>query len=77
VQGFLRVGVLEYVANKAGAPWQAGNRGNLAIGGNLALGNPADYSANRRGGFVAWAWGSPEQRALRRHRQLSWSGGKA
>jgi hypothetical protein len=43
-----RVEVLEYVANKAGAPWQAGHRGDLAIGGNPALGNAADYRANRR-----------------------------
>ena len=53
-----RVEVLEYVADKAGAPWQAGHRGDLAIGGNPALGNAADYSANRRGGFVASVWGS-------------------
>jgi hypothetical protein len=70
-----RVEVLEYVANKARAPWQAGHRGDLAIGGNPALGNAANYGANRRGGLVAWAWGSPEQRAFRRHPQLSSSVG--
>jgi hypothetical protein len=66
-----RVEVLENVADKAGALWQAGHRGDLAIGGNPAPGNAADYSANRRGGFVAWTWGGPVQLALRRHRQLS------
>jgi hypothetical protein len=65
-----RIEMLEYVADKAGAPWQAGHRGDLAIGGNPTLGNAADYSANRRGGFVAWTWGSSEQLALRRHREL-------
>ena len=66
-----RVEVLENVANKAGAPWQAGHCGDLAIGSNPAPGNAADYSANRRGGFVASAWGGPEQLAYRLHRQLS------
>jgi hypothetical protein len=28
-----RVEVLEYVAGKAGAPWQSGHRGDLAVGG--------------------------------------------
>jgi hypothetical protein len=66
-----RVELLEYVADKAGAPWQAGHRGDLTIRGNPALGNATDHSANRRGGLVPSAWGSPEQLALRRHRQLS------
>jgi hypothetical protein len=62
-----RVKVLEYIANKAGAPWQAGPRGDLAIGGNPALGNAADYRTNRRGDLVAWAWGGPVQRVFLRH----------
>jgi|SRR5271166_1883350 len=42
------------------------------LGGNPALGNTADYSANRRGVFVASSvWGSLEQLALRWHRQPS------
>src|SRR5450631_617465 len=47
-----RVEVLEYVADKAGAPWQAGHRGDLTIGGNPTLGNVADYCVNGRGGFA-------------------------
>jgi hypothetical protein len=66
-----RVEVLEYGADKAGAPREAGHRGDLAIGGDPALGNAADNSANRCGGFVASVWGSMEQLSLRRHRQLS------
>jgi hypothetical protein len=30
--------VLEFVANKAGAPWQAGHRGDLTIGGTQPVG---------------------------------------
>jgi hypothetical protein len=47
-----RVEVLEYFADKAGAPWQAGHRRDLTIGGNPTLGYATDYSANGRGGFV-------------------------
>jgi hypothetical protein len=60
------------VADNASAPWQAGHRGDLTIGGNPTLGYATDYSANGRGGFVTSVWGSLEQLALRRHRQL-WS----
>ena len=66
-----RVEVLEYIADKTGAPRQTGARGNLAIGGNPALGDAADYGANRRSGFVALGWGGPVQLLLRWHRQFS------
>jgi hypothetical protein len=66
-----RVEVLEYVADKAGAPWQTGHRSDLTVGGNPTLGNAADYSANRRGGFVTSVRSNLVQLALRRHRQLS------
>jgi hypothetical protein len=66
-----RFEVLEYLADKASTPRQAGHRRDLAIGGNPALGNAANYSANRRGGFLASVWCCPKQLALRRHRQLS------
>ena len=66
-----RVEVLEYAADKPGAPWQSGHSSNLAIGGHPALGNAANYGANRGGGFVTLGWGSVEQFALRRHRRLS------
>jgi hypothetical protein len=65
-----RVEVLEYVADKARAPRQAGHRSDLAIGGNPALGDAADYRANRGGG-VALGWRSLERLALQWHRQLS------
>ena len=58
------VEVLEYLADKAGSPWQAGHGGDLAIGGNPALGNTADYSVDRRRGFVALGWGHLEQPRL-------------
>ncbi len=45
--------VLKYVAHKAGTPWQAGHRGNLAIGCNPTLGDATDYGTNRRDGFIA------------------------
>src|ERR1700722_13629877 len=66
-----RVEVLEYMADKAGAPWQSGHRGDLPISGNPTLWNATDYSANRRGGFVSSVRGGLQQLALRRHRQLS------
>ena len=64
------VEVLEYLADKAGSPWQAGHGGDLAIGGNPALGNTADYSVDRRRGFVALGWGHLEQPAPQWHRQF-------
>ena len=65
-----RVEVLEYSANKAGAPWQSGHRCDLTIRGHPAFGNAADYRANRCGSFVTLGWGSVEQFALPRHRRL-------
>jgi hypothetical protein len=65
-----RVEVLEYVADKAGAPCQARHRGDLTVGSNPTLGNAADYSANRCGGLVTSVRGSPGQLALGRHRHL-------
>ena len=65
------VEVLKYLTNKAGTPRQASHRGDLAIGRNPAFGDAGDYSANRRDRLIALEWGSPEQLAHRRHRQLS------
>jgi hypothetical protein len=66
-----RVKVLEYAADKAGAPWQSSQRGDLAIGGHPTFGNTADHGANRCGSFVALGWSSVEQFALVWHRRLS------
>ena len=47
-----RVEVLEYMADKAGAPSGRSSR-RPAQSGNPTLWNATDYSANRRGGFVS------------------------
>ena len=60
-----RVKVLKYAANKAGPPWQAGHRGDLAIGCNPAEGDAADDGAYGFDGFVALGLGRLKQLALR------------
>jgi hypothetical protein len=60
------VKALKYAANKAGPPWQAGHRGDLAIGCNPAQRDAADYGANSFDGFIAVGLGSLTQLARRK-----------
>ena len=60
-----RIKALKHAANKAGPPWQAGHRRDLAIGCNPAQWDAADYGANSFDGFIALGLAGLTQLALR------------